>query len=48
MVVNLNTAPGKECFFVPESVGTESIMKTHVVLPDNPISVMFDLDQEAS
>jgi hypothetical protein len=46
MAVKLDTAPAKEWLFVPESVGSESMTRTHVVWPDNPISVTLDMDQK--
>jgi uncharacterized delta-60 repeat protein len=46
MAVKLDTAPAKEWLFVPESVGSESMTRTHVVWPDNPIPVTLDVDQE--
>jgi Ca2+-binding RTX toxin-like protein len=46
MAVKLSTAPAKEWLFVPESVGSEAMSRTHVVWPDNPIPVTLDMDQE--
>jgi hypothetical protein len=46
MAVKLDTAPAKEWLFVPESVGSESMSRTNVVWPDNPIPVTLDMDQE--
>ncbi len=46
MVVKLDTAPANEWLFVPESVGSESMSRTHVVWPDNPIPVSLDVDQD--
>jgi hypothetical protein len=46
MAVKLDTAPAKQWLFVPESVGSESMTRTHVVWPDNPIPVTLDVDQE--
>jgi hypothetical protein len=46
MAVKLSSAPEKEWLFVPESVGGESMSRTHVVWPDNPIPVTLDIDQE--
>ena len=46
MAVKLSTAPANEWLFVPESVGSESMSRTHVVWPDNPIPVMLGADQE--
>jgi len=46
MAVKLNTAPEKEWLFVPDSVGSETMSRTHVVWPDNPIPVTLDVDQE--
>ncbi len=44
MAVKLNPAPAKEWLFVPESVGSETMSRTHVVWPDNPTLVMLDTD----
>jgi methionine-rich copper-binding protein CopC len=46
MAVKLGTAPEMEWLFVPESVGSESMSRTHVVWPDNPMPVTLDMDQE--
>jgi serralysin len=46
MAVKFSTAPEKEWLFVPESVGSESMSRTHVVWPDNPISVTLNVDQD--
>ena len=46
MAVKLSTAPEKEWLFVPESVGSESMSRTHVVWPESQISVTLDVDQE--
>jgi Ca2+-binding RTX toxin-like protein/methionine-rich copper-binding protein CopC len=46
MAVKLDTAPAKEWLFVPESIGSESMTRTHVVWPDNPIPVTLDMNQE--
>jgi len=46
MAVKLSTAPENEWFFVPESIGSESMSRTHVVWPENPIPVTLDVDQE--
>jgi methionine-rich copper-binding protein CopC len=46
MAVKLDTAPAKEWLFVPESVGSESMSRTHVIWPDNPVPVTLDVDQE--
>ena len=46
MAVKLSTAPEKEWLFVSESVGSETMSRTHVVWPDNPIPVTLDGDQE--
>ena len=46
MAVKLSSAPEKEWLFVPESVGSESMSRTHVVWPDNPMPVTLDMDQE--
>ena len=44
MAVKLDTAPAKEWLFVPESVGSEAMSRTHVVWPDNPTPVTLDTD----
>jgi len=46
MAVKLSTAPEKEWLFVPESIGSESMSRAHVVWPDNQIPVTLDIDQE--
>jgi Bacterial Ig-like domain len=46
MAVKLSTAPEKEWLFVPESVGSETMSRTHVVWPDSTIPVTLDVDQE--
>jgi VCBS repeat-containing protein len=46
MAVKLDTAPAKEWLFVPDSVGSESMTRTTVIWPDNPLSVTLDIDQE--
>ena len=46
MAVKLSTAPEKEWLFVPESVGSETMSRTHVVWPDSMIPVTLDVDQE--
>jgi hypothetical protein len=46
MAVQIITAPEKEWLFVPESVGSETMSRTNVVWPDNPIPVILDVDQE--
>ncbi|MFZ4526237.1 MAG: Ig-like domain-containing protein [Chlorobium sp.] len=46
MAVKLSSAPEMEWLFVPESVGSESMSRTHVVWPDNPMPVTLDMDQE--
>ncbi|MEI6652795.1 MAG: hypothetical protein WCL42_09510, partial [Chlorobiaceae bacterium] len=46
MAVKLSTAPEMEWLFVPESVGSESMSRTYVVWPDNPIPVTLDIDQD--
>ena len=46
MAVKLSTAPKMEWLFVPGSVSSESMSRTHVVWPDNPIPVTLDMDQE--
>jgi hypothetical protein len=48
MAVKLSTAPAKEWLFVPESVGSEAMSRTHVVWPDNPIPVTLDMDQNVN
>jgi len=44
MAVKLDTAPASEWLFVPESAGHESMSRTHVVWPDNPVPVILDTD----
>jgi uncharacterized delta-60 repeat protein len=46
MAVKLETAPANEWLFVPESVGSESMSRTHVIWTDNPVPVTLDVDQE--
>jgi uncharacterized delta-60 repeat protein len=46
MAVKLTTAPEKEWLFVPESVGSETMSRTNVVWPDNPIPLTLNADQE--
>ena len=46
MPVKLDTAPGKEWLFVPESDGRENMTRTYVIWPDNPIPVTLDKDYE--
>ncbi|MBV5304690.1 MAG: Ig-like domain-containing protein, partial [Chlorobium sp.] len=46
MAVKLSSAPDKEWLFVPESVGSESMSRTSVHWPDNPIPVTLGADQE--
>ena len=46
MAVKLDSAPANERLFVPENVGSESMSRTHVVWPDNPIPVSLDVDQD--
>ncbi len=46
MAVHLDTAPASEWIFVPESVGSESMTRTHVDWPDDPVAVTFGIDQE--
>jgi hypothetical protein len=46
MAVKLSTAPEKEWLFVPESVGSETMSRTHVVWLDSTIPVTLDIDQE--
>ncbi len=48
MAVKLSTAPEMEWLFVPESVGSESMSRTHVVWPDNPMPVTLDMDQDVN
>ena len=48
MAVKLSTAPEMEWLFVPESVGSESMSRTHVVWPDNPIPVTLDMDLDVN
>ena len=48
MAVKLSTAPEMEWLFVPESVGNESMSRTHVVWPDNPIPVTLDMDLDVN
>jgi len=45
MAAKFSSAPEMEWLFVPESVGSESMSRTHVVWPDNPIPVTLDMDQ---
>ncbi len=37
-----------EWLFVPGSVGNESMSRTHVLWPDNPIPVTLDMDQNVN
>jgi hypothetical protein len=46
MAVKYDTAPVKEWLFVPESVGSETMSRTHVVWPDSPMPVTLNADQE--
>ncbi len=46
LAIKLDTAPEKEWQFVPESVASESMSRTHVVWPDNPIPVSLHVDQD--
>jgi hypothetical protein len=46
MAVKLSTAPEKEWLFVPESVGSETMSRTNVHWPDNPIPVTLGADQD--
>ncbi len=46
MAVKLSTAPEKEWLFVPESVGSETMSRSNVLWPDNPIPVTLDADQD--
>ncbi len=46
MSVKLDTAPEKEWLFVPDSVGSEAMSRTHVVWPDNPIPLTLGVDQD--
>ena len=46
MAVKLDSAPAKEWLFVPESVGSETMSRTHVVWPDSPMPVTLGADQE--
>ncbi len=46
MAVGLPSAPANEWLFVPESVGCESMTRTHVEWPGNPLPVTLDMDQE--
>ena len=46
MAVKFDTAPANEWMFVPESVGSDAMSRTHVVWPDNPIPVTLGVDQE--
>ncbi|MFZ4526019.1 MAG: CARDB domain-containing protein [Chlorobium sp.] len=44
MAVKLSSAPEMEWLFMPESVGSETMSRTHVIWPDNPIPVTLDND----
>ncbi len=46
MAVKLSTAPANEWLFVPESIGSETMSRTHVLWSDNQIPVMLDTDHE--
>ena len=46
MAVDLETAPANEWIFVPDSVGSESMTRTHVVWQDSVLPVTLDMDQE--
>ncbi len=46
MSVMLDIAPEKELVFVPESMGSEAMSRTHVVWTDNPIQVTLDVDHD--
>jgi len=46
MAVGLESAPEDEWIFVPESVGNETMTRSHVDWSDNSISVTLDADQE--
>ncbi|MFZ4525577.1 MAG: DUF4347 domain-containing protein [Chlorobium sp.] len=46
MAVKFSTAPEMEWLFVSESVGSESMSRTHVVWPDNPMQATLDMDQD--
>jgi hypothetical protein len=46
MAVKLSTAPAREWLFVPESIGSETMSRTNVIWPDNPVSITLDRDQE--
>ncbi len=46
MAVHLPTAPEAEWLFVPDSVESEAMSRTHVVWPDNPIPVTLESDHE--
>ena len=47
MAVKLSTAPEKEWLFVPESVGSETLMsRTNVLWPVNPVPVTLDGNQD--
>ena len=48
MAVKLGTAPEMEWLFVLDIVGSESMSRTHVVWPDNPIPVTLDMVAERS
>ena len=44
MAVHLETAPASEWIFVPDSVGSESMTRSHVVWPDNPLPLTLEQD----
>ena len=46
MAIKLDSAPEKEWLFVPESVASEEMSRTHVVWPDNPMPVSLHVDQD--
>ena len=46
MAVGLPSAPANEWLFVPESVGSESMTRTHVEWPDNSLSVTLDMEDQ--
>ena len=46
MAVKLSTAPAREWLFVPESIGSETMSRTNVIWPDNPVPITLDTDQE--
>jgi hypothetical protein len=46
MAIKFSTAPEMEWLFVPDSIGSESMSRTHVVWPDNQIPVTLDMVAE--